>query len=279
MKYFVIKLTLSVLAFACGLSVALIWQRKTTVEIEQRNVCKPSTTPPAPTDIPAPEPTPDREIVFGRGRLRIVTEEVKLKSERRRYEIDVSYPQIVGSEARHIRKLNQRIKQLATKQYEGLLTPSKEDLRYYREFHPEVFNSLDFDYQVVLATDSLLSIYLNGYSYGIGAAHSVQYSFVVNYDLTARKEWRLARLFKPESKYLEFISRYCRNRLPIAANSGLEFRKDPENWNITRDGIRFNFDACELSGCADGQQEVEIPFTDLKEILNTEMILLKQLGV
>ncbi|HEY9501100.1 MAG TPA: DUF3298 domain-containing protein, partial [Pyrinomonadaceae bacterium] len=157
--------------------------------------------------------------------------------------------------------------------------PSNKDLQSFREVHPEAFNSLDLDYQVVLATDSLLSIYFNGYSYGLGAAHTVQYSFVINYDLVAHEELGLARLFKPGSKYLEFISRYCRNRLSIAADRGLEFRKDPESWNITRDGIRFNFDACELSGCADGQQEVEIPFTDLKEILNTEMSSLKQPGV
>lgn len=279
MKYFVLKLTISVFVFACGLCVASVWNWSKSVENEQRKVSERPAATPTAAAIPELVPTPEPEIVFGRGRLRIVDEEVHLKSERLRYEIDVTYPQIVGSADRHIKNLNQRIKQLATKHYQWFLTPSKNDLRYYREFHPEVFNSLDFDYQVVLATDSLLSIYLNGYSYGIGAAHSVQYSFVVNYDLTARKELRLARLFKPGSKYLGFISRYCRNSLPIAAESGLEFLKDPQNWNITRDGIRFNFDACELSGCADGQQEVEIPFTDMKEILNTEMSLLKQLGV
>ena len=137
--------------------------------------------------IPEPAPTPDHEIVFGRDRLRIVAEEVHLKSERLRYEINVTYPQIVGSDDRHIRKLNQRIKQVATKQYQWFLTPSKKDLRYYRTVHPEVFNSLDVDYEVLLATDSVLSIYFNAYSYGIGAAHSVQYSFVINYDLSVRQ--------------------------------------------------------------------------------------------
>jgi hypothetical protein len=36
-----------------------------------------------------------------------------------------------------------------------------------------------------------------------------------------------------------------------------------ESWNITRDGIRFDFDSCRVFGCAGGKQVVEIPFTAL----------------
>ena len=66
-----------------------------------------------------------------------------------------------------------------------MLEPSKQDLRYYKIRPPEAFNSLYLDYEVILATDTFLSIYFEGYSYGRGAAHSVQYSFVVNYDLVS----------------------------------------------------------------------------------------------
>jgi hypothetical protein len=46
-------------------------------------------------------------------------------------------------------------------------------------------------------------------------------------------------------------------------------RKNYESWNITKQGIRFNFDACRVEGCAAGEQLVEIPFAKLKGMLKS----------
>jgi hypothetical protein len=40
------------------------------------------------------------------------------------------------------------------------------------------------------------------------------------------------------------------------------------SWNITRQGIRFNFDACKVIGCAGGEQTVEVPFSASSSILS-----------
>jgi hypothetical protein len=45
-------------------------------------------------------------------------------------------------------------------------------------------------------------------------------------------------------------------------------RKNYESWNITKEGLRFNFDACKIDGCAAGKEEVLIGFGALKEMLN-----------
>jgi hypothetical protein len=222
--------------------------------------------------VPPPVAPPDREVVFGEGRLRTVIHEVQLKNQRLQYSIDVSYPQILGSEDLHIRKLNQRIKELATEQYQWPLSPSRTDLRYYREKWPDAFNTVDVDYEVRSATDSFLSIYFVGYSYGIGAAHSVQSSFVMNYDLTLRKELKLSDIFHGRSNYLEYISRYCLNELSrksefLFMEALVPRARNFQSWNIEREGIRFNFDACTVFGCADGEQTVVIPFVDLKPLL------------
>jgi hypothetical protein len=158
------------------------------------------------------------------------------------------------------------------------LSPTKTDLQYYREKWPEVFNSVDVDYEIRSATDSLLSIYFNGYSYGIGATHSVQFSLVVNYDLSLRKELELSDIFNPRSKYLEFISLYCFNRLSKESDFIFEEALAPraenfESWNLTADGIRFNFDACRVFSCARGEQTVVIPFADLKQVLNHRAVM------
>ena len=190
MKRFAIYLTISHFTFICGLAAALLWNGtrvKPKDEQIHANVLKQ-----APAEIPPPPPpatvAPHREVVVGNGRLRIVPHQIRLRSDCLRYKIDVSYPEILGSNDPQIEKLNQHLRKLATDEYQWSMSPSNADLQYYRDKHPDVFNTIDLDYEIRLATDSLLSIYFLGHSYGIDAGHSVQYSFTVNYDLNRRKE-------------------------------------------------------------------------------------------
>jgi hypothetical protein len=267
---FVIALSLSLLA--CG-------QHQATVQTVSQNAAQqPSESKLQNPQTPSPviSPTPEQEVAFGKG-LKIVPRTIELKNESRRYQIDVVYPQIEGSKSRGILKLNRRIKDLVTKQYQWpLIPPTKEDLRHYEKW-PGVFNSVDLDSDVVLATDELLSIYFDVYGYGIGAAHSVQQSFTVNFDLSSEAPIQLAGLFKPNAKHLQFISDYCIRELSKDhkyALSDLGFKdelspklKNYESWNITKEGLRFNFDACKIDGCAAGKVEVKIAFDALREKL------------
>ena len=271
MKRIAVYLTISHIAFTCGVGVSSFWNGyKGPPQINQSwDFPAEEARSSASTNVSTPV-APYREVVLGDGRLRIITHQVRMESERLRYKIDVSYPEIVGSRDPHIEKLNHHFRKLAIHQYEWPMNPSKADLRYYKEKHPEVFNTVDLDYEIRLATDSLLSIYFIGYSYGIGAAHSVQYSFTVNYDLALGKELKLSDMFKPKSKYLEFIAQYCRQELSKQSGGGYMFSEalspraeNFESWNITVSGIMFNFDGCKITGCAGGKREVEIPFTAL----------------
>jgi hypothetical protein len=225
----------------------------------------------APLDTAPPVPAPDPSFGLG-GALKLVSNEVQLQNEFLRYKVKLNYPQIEGSDALPIRKLNKDIESLATKQYQWLLNPSRAELRDYKKgLHPEAFNSVDLDYQVILATDSFLSLYFEAFGYGIGAAHSVQYSFVVNYDFRSNRQIKLPDIFKPGSNYLDSISEYCiqelsrgGNREHLSEKELAPLARNFESWNLTPNGIRFNFDACTVFGCADGAQTVEIPFTALK---------------
>jgi len=215
----------------------------------------------------APQEQSDDQYVFDNGRFMIVSEEVHLKSKRLRYDIDVRYPQVMGNSDSQVRDLNRRIKSLVKAEYEWPLNPSMKELNDYLENWPEVFNSVELDYEILAAHNSIVSFYLNEYSYGIGAAHSVQTSHPVNYDLNLRRALQLSDLFKPGSKYLAVISRRCATELAVEA---LSERSTFENWNLTRDGIRINFQQCEVLSCAAGEQKVEIPFIDLKPFLNSK---------
>ena len=270
---FVVSLSLSMLA--CG-------QHQSNVQTVSRNAAQQSSESKKqnpPNLSPIITPTPEQEVTFGKG-LKIVPRTVELKNESRRYQIDIVYPQIEGSKSRGILKLNRRMKDLVAKQYQWpLIPPTEEDLRHYEKW-PGVFNSVDLDYEVVLATDELLSIYFEAYSYGIGAAHSVQQSFTVNFDLSSEEPIQLAGLFKPNAKHLQFISDYCIRDLskdhqyamsdPTFKDELAPKLENYESWNLTKEGLRFNFDACKIDGCAAGKVEVKIAFDALKEKLKPE---------
>jgi hypothetical protein len=84
---------------------------------------------------------------------------VKLKHEQWRYKIDVDYPQIEGTEDAAILRLNRQIKDLVRKKYNWPLNrPTNKDLHYYNTKWAGVYNSVDIEYDVQLATDELLSI-------------------------------------------------------------------------------------------------------------------------
>ena len=273
MKRTAARIASALLAFILGTIASSLWHYHRLPQTSPAHV------QPAPVFInelatPPITPTPDRDLVFGGG-LKLISNEVQLKNEVLRYKVHLIYPQIEGSDAFPIVRLNKRIEQLAIKQYDWLLNPSRENLHYYKTGpHPEVFNSVDLDYEVVLATDSFLSIYFEGFSYGIGAAHAVQYSFVVNYDLKSNRQVKLSDIFRPGSKYLEFISKFCKQQLSQTKDGeGLWMAElapaahNFESWNMTHDGIRFNFAACKLFGCASGKQTVLVPFTALRPMM------------
>ena len=261
----------TILTLTVGVAAALFLDgTRDAVKSGQPRSADTNITKPA---VAVPAASPNHEAVFGEGKLRIVPSHVERKSERLRYAIDVTYPQIAGSDNLHIQRLNQHIQRLVTGQYQWPLHPSKADLKYYREKWSDVFNSVDIDYDIRSANDSWLSLYFEGYSYGIGAAHSVQYSFSLNYDLTLRKELKLHDLFYRRSKYLEFISRYCITELSKKPEHLSEDALKPKadnfaSWNITREGISFNFDECKVFGCASDEQVVVIPFNALRPLLN-----------
>jgi hypothetical protein len=273
MKPFAVNLISSVLAFACGFATA----SSTT-----RSSARVQYLPPVGETIPLPPPPPQfsvttstnprhEAIQFGDG-LTIVTNEVKLKSERLRYDIDVRYPQIVGAEDARIAKFNQQIKDLTTKQYERSLYPTQAEYENFQMQHLNAFNRVNMDYEIGLANESFLSIYLDVNSYTIRSGNWAQHSLTLNYDLSSKKELKLSDMFKPGSMYLDFISDYCKAELssgiePVNNDTLMPDAKNFANWQITSQGIRFKFDECRVFRCAAGPQTVQIHFAAMEQLL------------
>ena len=276
MKRFVVGLISTILAFSAGLVTASSWNSETVepVTVDVSQPCPPNNpTPPAP--VQSYSVTPPRELDFGQNGLRLVPELVKLESNSLGYDIDVSYPQIINSPdtETNIRKVNQQIRDTATKLYQWPLSRA-EQLRYLQ---PKALpNTVNFTYQIGLATDSVLSIHYIGYSYSGADARQVQNSFAVNYDLTSGKVLKLSDLFKPGSEYMKLISRYSIDALSINSRTINEAALQPtagnfDVWQITTQGISFTFPTCKVANCADGELTALIPYGELKPMLKPDI--------
>jgi hypothetical protein len=93
----------------------------------------------------------------------------------------------------------------------------------------------------------------------------------MNYDLKFHRELKLADVFNSHTKYLEFIADYCTREIKLIEPLAPKAKTFP-SWNLTRDGIRFNFDACTLTGCADGARQVTIPTSALQPFLKRGVV-------
>ena len=278
MKRFVVSLLTSILAFTAGLITASSWTSRgethQPVIVSLSKPCPPNQPPP-----PAPEQPYSgsnvSEFEFGQNGLRLVPEEVRLKSDNLMYDIDVTYPQILNSpygNRNKIRKVNQHLKDAATNLYQWALNRSGRES--YLDGRAGTRNTVNFTYQIGMATDSVLGITFVGYSYDGEASTRLHDSFSVNYDLTAGKNIKLSELFKPGSAYLDFISRYSTDELSkhntrsVVAEALSPRAENFQNWQITSNGIMFTFYVCKVVDCAEGDQSVHIMFDSLRPFLN-----------
>lgn len=213
-----------------------------------------------------------------------------------KYEINVVYPQLEPAKDARVVAFNRVVAASVRKEVDNFRgwfrgpqekrTPSFED----------VYDSLDARYEVIYATDELVSIRFTTHSYGWGAAHSVQSFRTLNYDLKANKTLRLSDLFKSNSKHLKFIADFCvsdlrrQNKADCRryAGDGRDCEREndfwlPEyvtptarnyqNWNLANSGLLLSFDACRVASCAAGEREVLIPYAALDNLLSADSIV------
>jgi hypothetical protein len=166
---------------------------------------------------------------------------------------------------------NQRLTELVTNEVNTWRKSFQENTT------PTVGNgsSLEAKYNLVSQVGELWSFKFDFNFYSDGAAHPGSYSITLNYDLGQGKELTLADLFLPNADYLGAISQYC-----IAELSKQPFFEGPfaegaqpkaenyRNWNIAPDGLLITFDEYQVAPYAAGPQQVTVPYSVLKSLLN-----------
>ena len=254
---------------------------------------------PSPAAVPSPTPAPvlrdgghyfKDAVNFGGG-LRFGDRMIKERNEKYKYDIDFTYPQLEGAGDAWVAKFNRVVAAVVQGNVKDFRVWPRgaEDDRKRTQHWIDAFDSLYGRYDVAYATDELVSIRFDTYTYGWGAAHSVQHFRVVNYDLAAGRHLKLSDLFRPGSRHLRFVADFCVNELRrqskadcVRYGAGRECEEQgdfwlPEyvtptpdnyqNWNLTRAGLLMSFDACRVASCSVGEREVLIRYTELKNLI------------
>jgi len=222
------------------------------------------------------------------GGAEVVARSIKENNKKLNYKIDVSYPEITAPLDNRFNKFNQEAKDLVTRRVAGF---RKERAVAAKEETPgaesstlsELTSDLSGDYTIVLANDTLVSIEFDIGGYSAGAAHGNSSSSALNYEVKSSKVLKLADVFKAGAKYVQAISSYCIKDLKKQSSSregGLPDDMINEgagpkaqnfgSWTISKKGLMITFDAYQVGPYAAGPQQVLIPYSVLKDLINPD---------
>ncbi len=143
-------------------------------------------------------------------------------------------------------------------------------------------NKIELTFEVKGKNDNFVSILLSG-SYYAGGAHPGTTFVVVNYDLENNTEIALSDLFKNNSDYLTIISDYSIEKLKDKFSDGslddtIESGAGPVDdnfmlFNVTNKGLYFTFGDYQVGPYAVGPQIVEVPYSKIKSLMNSEFVI------
>ncbi|MBI5700830.1 DUF4163 domain-containing protein [Candidatus Saganbacteria bacterium] len=200
----------------------------------------------------------------------------KIASEGKDYIIDISYP-AVGNYKNKIaqEKFNNEIRAIfsnASSDFIGSLKGVEN------KFQIDAKNGYYSTFEVVDIRGGIISILFEESAYYRGAAHPTHNARSINYDLHFGKNIALKDIFRPGTKWLEYISDYCLNDLRKQLDGyfyedGVGQREQNfKIFNFTKNGVLFTFDD-ELAGHAAGDQRVLIPYGKLKNLMEPKYLL------
>lgn len=130
-------------------------------------------------------------------------------------------------------------------------------------------------------TSNTLTVNTYDYTYEEGAAHGMSMVYNTNFDLNTGKQIELKELFKPDSKYLEKISKFATGNLEheLGKDGLLKEGVSPtednfNNFKIKDDAIEFQFQTYQISSSyGAGTPKVSIPLDVLANEINPASVL------
>ncbi|HEV2704458.1 MAG TPA: RsiV family protein [Pyrinomonadaceae bacterium] len=225
-------------------------------------------------------------VAFAKRALRVLTNDIREENKKRRFSIEVEYPQLEGSTEASVARFNAESKAFAEREVARFKQNLEESDDGGRP--PEMGDDLGIGYTLGAANDRVVSVQFSIGTYYAGAAHPNHNTAVINFDLDSGRTLALADLFNSSSDYLRVLSDYCIADLKRQAarqgadsmltDEGIEQGAAAEtesfhSWLLTRDGLEITFDPYEVAPYAAGSQSVLIPYDVLKQILKPDGVV------
>lgn len=199
----------------------------------------------------------------------------------RGFTIEAEYPQIIGSRDARVRSFNERVRAFVVRELDSV-TARLRERRTEMGLNQSPNEYHEVGYNVMYASDDLISIVFGVEGYAQGAAHPYHYPLVFNYDLNRNRVMQLADLFLPGNGYLQTISRYSIADLErqwredgggltldeMWARGAQPTTENYRNWAVTRTHLVVMFPEYQVAPYVAGPQRVDIPYDALRDVLN-----------
>lgn len=253
---------------------------------------------PAPAEAARRAFTP---VVAPGGGIELAEESIVEKNDRRRYEIDLAFPQLKGKLSPQAGKFNRAVRAIIEGEVRGLRRAGARATAPASEPFRDFYESLSGGYEFIHFADDLVSVRLTLYGQGRGAAHPIQFHHVLNFDLKSGRALVLGDVFKPGPEHLRALAAYSvaelrrqdeadhRRAVAHATGKGLPPGaagvRTPDSellggagpeadnyraWNLAAGGVVVAFASCQVSACAAGEKEVLVPYSALDAVLNQD---------
>ena len=215
--------------------------------------------------------------------LSVETENITESNDEKRYEINVDLPIVKNLDG------SEKVNEFIEEKVNNIVQEFKDNINDWDAPSDlsDMSSGLWINFETHLLNSDYISFRLVISEYYLGAAHPNNYSFSLNYNLKNSSEIKLNDIFNVNQK--EYLSRISDLALIDLANQSenLEMSLDPgmlesgtdaklenfDNFNLTEDGIAFNFDQYQLAPYAAGEFHVIIPYQELNDIMLDEFIL------
>lgn len=178
----------------------------------------------------------------------------------------IYYPEVTGLQDKNIENIiNSRLKA----EFAGGDPVSPKEEGVYSE-------SLDIGYSIFEIRD-LLIVEKSGYLFPIGAAHGMPMEEYYHIDLKTGKLFTLDDLFKKDSGYLSILSGIINKQIDEKRKGSDSMFMDDvtvdiqssQGFVIGGNSLKIFFQPYEIAPYAAGFPEFEIPYSDLKDIIDT----------
>jgi Protein of unknown function (DUF3298)/Deacetylase PdaC len=201
------------------------------------------------------------------------------------YDVKARFPQLEGNDPTRIEKFNKAVNAFVSREIGEFKKVVDKEPRAAKQNDLSAGagkpkNTLDIDHSVTASGKDFISVLFTYYTY-TGGAHPNTTTSSFNYDLNRGELIKLGGLFKPGTNYLKIISDYSvveLKKLKIGDEDWINRGAGPKmenfrSWNITPQGLMITFDAYQVASYAEGPQEVVIPYSVLKSVINPEGLL------